>query len=182
MTPAPLAANTVVATTAPAPGLGTGAVPPTQAEARQLATTTTPPPPARTEAPAAPERAPAAPVAPAASAPTAPAAAAPTEARGAAPPAEVSGPWRNALIAWLNANRTYPDLARRRGEQGTVLIRLTVDRGGRVLDAALARGSGSTVLDEAAVQQYRGKQVPAFPASMTQDKTTLVLPILYRLE
>lgn len=131
---------------------------------------------------AAPERPPAAPAAPAASAPAAPAAAAPTEARGAASPAEVSGPWRNALIAWLNANRAYPDLARRRGEQGTVLIRLTVDRGGRVLDAALARGSGSTVLDEAAVQQYRGKQVPAFPASMTQDKTTLVLPILYRLE
>ena len=82
-----------------------------------------------------------------------------------------------AFAGWLAG-----DLARRRGEQGTVLIRLTVDRGGRVLDAALARGSGSTVLDEAAVQQYRGKQVPAFPASMTQDKTTLVLPILYRLE
>ena len=62
------------------------------------------------------------------------------------------------------------------------MIRFTVDRGGRVSDVALVRGSGSSVLDEAAMQQVRGRQAPAFPASMTQGITTVTVPIRYRLD
>ena len=105
-----------------------------------------------------------------------------TPAPAAPAPAEISAAWRNALLSWLQANRTYPDGARRRGEEGTAVIRFTVDRGGRVSDLILVRGSGSSLLDEAAMQQVRGRQAPAFPASMTQEVTTVTVPIRYKLD
>jgi protein TonB len=49
----------------------------------------------------------------------------------------------------------YPAAARRRGVEGTVLVRLKVDGRGRVLDAEVLRSSGSKLLDEAAASALR---------------------------
>lgn len=99
-----------------------------------------------------------------------------------AAPAEVSAGWRNALAAWLQEHRSYPEDARRRAEEGTVFVRFTVGRDGQVLTVTLVRGSGSAVLDEAAQAMVRGGHLPAFTADMTQAQTTVTVPIRYRLE
>ncbi|OQX17711.1 MAG: hypothetical protein BWK76_09805 [Desulfobulbaceae bacterium A2] len=53
---------------------------------------------------------------------------------------------------------SYPQLSRRRGEEGTVLVQVELDEEGRVSEARVVQGSGWERLDEAAlfaVRQWR---------------------------
>jgi periplasmic protein TonB len=89
--------------------------------------------------------------------------------------------WEGALSAWIEARKFYPELAQRRGEQGTVMVRFTVKRDGQVVGVLLARSSGSNSLDKAAETILRGAQVPPFPAATSQRQITLTVPIRYIL-
>jgi protein TonB len=90
--------------------------------------------------------------------------------------------WQNALAAWLEAHKTYPDAARRQGEQGRAIVRFTIDRGGQVLDVQLVSGTGSASLDEAVERMLRGARLPVFPPGMDQAQVTVTVQIRYRLE
>ncbi len=50
-----------------------------------------------------------------------------------------------------NQQPPYPTASRRLGEEGVVIVHVTIGRDGRVVSATLARSSGSARLDEAAV-------------------------------
>lgn len=99
-----------------------------------------------------------------------------------APAAEVNPGWRNALAAWLQGNKTYPDEARRRHEEGRAVVRFTVERDGHVSELKLLSGTGSVALDAAVDQLLRGGHLPPFPASMAQTQLTITLQIRYSLE
>lgn len=86
------------------------------------------------------------------------------------------------MSAWLQSHKTYPDAARQRGEAGDALVRFTVDRSGRVLEFAVVRGTGSASLDGAIGHMLTGPQLPAFPAAMTKDGTTVTVKIHYGLQ
>jgi protein TonB len=60
---------------------------------------------------------------------------------------------RRAKAADGNIPPTYPLAAARRGEHGTVTLRLTIGTDGSVLDAAVSKSSGSPRLDRAARDQ-----------------------------
>jgi periplasmic protein TonB len=75
--------------------------------------------------------------------------------------APVSPGWNSLFSAWLAARKTYPEAARRHGEQGSVTLRFKVAVDGRVLDVALVTGSGSPVLDEAAEALLHNATLPA---------------------
>ncbi len=101
------------------------------------------------------------------------------------PAGEPPGPspdWLAALLGWLAAHRHYPAIARRNGIEGAVVVRFIVDRTGLVHAASVIGGSGSAVLDEAALAMLRGARVPAFPASMPEAEQAISVPIRYRLE
>lgn len=174
-TPAPSAVTPLVSPddTAPeeAPAQATQVPsPPVQAaEAPRERTTPHPPPPRREigsrEAPSP------------APAPTPTPQAAASQAASAA-----NASWQAALSAWLQAHKFYPERARQRGEQGTVVLRFTADRDGRVMDAALVQSSGSRILDNAAQSMLRDARIPPFPATMPQPQITLTLPIRYALQ
>jgi protein TonB len=100
----------------------------------------------------------------------------------AAPGPEVTAGWRGAVSAWLQSHKTYPDEARQRGEEGSALVRFTVDRSGRVLEFALVRGTGSVSLDAAVARMLTGAELPAFPSAMTQDRTTVTVQVRYALQ
>jgi periplasmic protein TonB len=89
--------------------------------------------------------------------------------------------WQHALAAWLAAHKTYPDAARRAGDEGVVVLRFTADRSGHVLDAVLMRGSGSPALDAAAEAMVRGADLPPFAAGMAQNTVTVTMQIRYAL-
>jgi protein TonB len=121
----------------------------------------------------APVTEPSRPVPPAATA--APAVVAPA----AAPVVDPS--WQASVFGWIAARKTYPEEARQRGEEGRVAVRFTVDRSGRVLDAAIVGPSGSQRLDEAAVELLKHASLPAFPASMTQARIVITTTMRYSL-
>jgi protein TonB len=89
--------------------------------------------------------------------------------------------WVAEVSAWLAAHRTYPVQARERGEEGNVAVRFTVERSGRVVEAAIAKASGSALLDEAALEMLRHAMFPAFPANMPQQQVTITTSIRYSL-
>lgn len=55
----------------------------------------------------------------------------------------------------ISDRQQYPAVARQRGERGTAHVRLNIDRSGRVLEAPLARSSGSSSLDAEAQDLMR---------------------------
>ncbi len=89
--------------------------------------------------------------------------------------------WQAAVFGWISSRKTYPDEARRRAEEGRVAIRFTVDRSGRVLDAAVVGTSGSPLLDQAALALLRQVSLPPFPATMAQARITITTALRYSL-
>jgi len=88
-----------------------------------------------------------------------------------------------AIMAWLERHKLYPEAARARREQGTVLVAFAIDRGGRLLSFGVRRSSGSTALDAAAEDMIRrAAPLPAVPASYPGRELDLVLPVTFALE
>jgi protein TonB len=103
-------------------------------------------------------------------------------AREQAPPttqsnSPVAAGWNTLFSAWLAARKTYPEAARRRGEQGNVTLRFKIAGDGTVLDVALVTGSGSPILDAAAQVLFRDARVP--PPQVEIDRT---VRLRYRLD
>jgi protein TonB len=99
-----------------------------------------------------------------------------------APPPQISASWKQALAAWLASHKVYPEEARRRGEQGNVTLRFTVEPSGQVANVAVVRGSGSSRLDAAAEAMLRNATLPPFDAGMRQTPITATVQIHYALE
>jgi periplasmic protein TonB len=107
-------------------------------------------------------------------APVAERAAAPENARssrGAVSPAK----WQSRLMAHLERLKRYPAAARRRGEEGVVHVRFSIDAGGNVRSANLVRSSGHPELDQAVLALVqRASPVPAPPPGAPHDITAPV--------
>lgn len=81
-----------------------------------------------------------------------------------------------------NPSPAYPPLARRRGEEGQVLLRVLVSTAGRAAQLELQQSSGSPLLDEAAQTAVRQwKFIPAQRGGVAVESRVLV-PIVFRLE
>lgn len=76
----------------------------------------------------------------------------------------------------------YPELARRRGQQGRVLLRCLVDAGGRVTGVEIVESSGYSMLDNAAEQAVRRWHFsPARNAGLPVAGSAVV-PVEFRLK
>jgi len=106
---------------------------------------------------------------------------APTPAPASVPSAEVSPGYRALLSAWLESHKRYPDSARQRGEEGRAVLRFVIDRGGRVLDFAVAQSTGHADLDASLEEMIRGAVLPPFPAGMTQPRIDVSVTIRFSL-
>ena len=93
----------------------------------------------------------------------------------------IAADWQRSLASWLAEHRTYPEAARRRGTEGGVVVRFTADRSGRVLSVDVVRGSGSSLLDDAAEALLRNASLPPFTPGMAQEKVTVTVQIRYQL-
>ncbi len=122
----------------------------------------------------------------AAASPPAAAAAAPDRAPpgpAASPPSgQAVASWQSELLARLARFRRFPPDAQRRGEQGVVLMRVTMAKSGQVLSMAMAHGSGYADLDaEAQAWITRAEPLPAFPAEITVQTMELMIPLRFTL-
>ncbi|MBO9518162.1 MAG: energy transducer TonB [Porphyrobacter sp.] len=88
----------------------------------------------------------------------APVAPAPAPAPAAPVPTAATGPVR---VSNLNTNLlsgpppAYPNISRRKKEEGTVVLRLVIAEDGKVADVSVSRSSGFPALDDAAVAAVR---------------------------
>lgn len=89
----------------------------------------------------------------------------------------VAAGWNTLFSAWLAARKTYPEAARRHGEQGNVTLHFRVAMDGTVLEVALVSGSGSPALDEAARSLLRDAKVPP-----PQTEISRTVRLRYRLD
>jgi protein TonB len=61
-----------------------------------------------------------------------------------------------SVVCPERAAAAYPQLSRRLGESGTVVLRVELDEQGNVTDARVSNSSGFARLDDAAVAAVRG--------------------------
>jgi protein TonB len=87
--------------------------------------------------------------------------------------------WRSSW-AGMSWNKHYPEAARARGEQGTVRLALTIDRGGHVVSARLVGSSGSSTLDQAALEMAGHASGRPLPLEMGSS-VSLVVPVRYSI-
>jgi periplasmic protein TonB len=107
---------------------------------------------------------------------------APQPARTKSSSSPVSATWETSLVKRLNQFKRYPGEAQSRGVEGVVLLSFSVDRNGHVLSHRIVRSSGHPELDaEVTSMIERAQPLPAFPASMTDDKLDLTVPIRFSL-
>jgi len=86
------------------------------------------------------------------------------------------------VMTWLERHKEYPDEARSRHDEGTVLIAFVIDRSGQVLSLDIREHSGSPVLDRAAEDMLRrASPLPAPPSSYPEPLLRLVLPLTFAL-
>ena len=96
--------------------------------------------------------------------------------------AAIDEAWRGSLAAWVRSRQRYPEEARRLHREGAGTVRFTLGRDGQVVDAQLAQGSGSDLLDQAALAMFRGARAPPFPPDMIQQQVTITITVRWRLE
>lgn len=106
----------------------------------------------------------------------------PQPAAPAPPSPAVSAAYQAGLAAWFEHHKRYPESARARGAEGRGLLRMRVDRSGRLLDYALVQSTGQPDLDASIDQMMRGAVLPPFPPGMTLDILTVTVPVRFHIE
>lgn len=97
------------------------------------------------------------------------------------PGAAAVADWRAAVAAWIGAHQRYPAAARRMGVQGVATLRFLLLADGRVSGLAVATGSGSVMLDRAALAVFEGATLPPPPSGTPEAVRWITVPMRYRL-
>lgn len=112
----------------------------------------------------------------------------PTQARTAAQsgsptPSNAAPNWQGLVRAHLSRYKNYPSEARRRGDEGRVVIRFRIDAQGHLLSCEVEQSSGVRSLDRAALQMFRrADPLPPPPPELLKGGTLeVVAPFAYSL-
>lgn len=82
--------------------------------------------------------------------------------------------WKSEIVMRISSVKQYPEAAR--PASGTAVVAFSVNRSGQILGARLARSSGSSLLDQAAVETVRrANPVPAPPPGVPGGSFTIPL-------
>ena len=100
---------------------------------------------------------------------------------GSGPPG-VAPNYAGMLLAWLERHKEYPRRAQRRGQEGVVMLFISINRRGQVLDSYIHQESGYALLDQAALDMLdRAAPLPALPNEMPQQRLNIIVPIQFEM-
>ncbi|MGB1539412.1 MAG: TonB family protein [Rickettsiales bacterium] len=97
--------------------------------------------------------------------------------------AEVVRRYEQLISVWIQRHKTYPAEAMQQGVQGKAIIRIRIDRTGRIKYFKLQQRTGSPMLDEAVIAMVRAANpVPPVPANYPAGNLIeFLIPISYKL-
>jgi periplasmic protein TonB len=98
------------------------------------------------------------------------------------PTMEISAPKDIARLNCSIATPEYPAMARRRGETGRVLVALTVGVTGKLENVRLQKSSGSSRLDDAAMDAVRSSACRPFLVDGQPVRVPTVAPFDFTLD
>lgn len=89
-----------------------------------------------------------------------------------------------ALMRSVESQKNYPRMAERRGWEGDVTVRITVDRDGRLADRPdIVESSNHGSLDDEALRMVESAEpFDAFPDGADRDEREFVIPVRFHLE
>ena len=95
---------------------------------------------------------------------------------------QVLANYARLFLAQLERHKTYPALSLRRGEEGTVTIRITVSADGTIIDAH-PQGDGPSRLEAASLEAITAAApFPPLPSELGASRVVFNLPVTYRLK
>ena len=90
--------------------------------------------------------------------------------------------WQKAVVLRIAKAKAYPQAAGKKGLEGEVRVKFTIDRYGAVTAREVEQSSGAAVLDEAALEVFdKLDRLPTPPNHLTGDSFTLVIPLNYTI-
>lgn len=93
----------------------------------------------------------------------------------------LSAVWAKQLSAYLEKNKRYP--SERAQKAAEVMVNFEIDRVGKVLAVRVAKSSGDTAFDEAAVAMVRRSDpLPPPPALIADDGLSFTVPVIFRIK
>jgi len=96
--------------------------------------------------------------------------------------AKVKPDYVTTLRRWLEKHKTYPKSAKRRRQQGMVILAFSITRAGQIPEYRIKKGSGFKSLDDETVAMLkRAQPLPSFPKDMKGDILKIALPIQFSL-
>ncbi|MFM0321196.1 energy transducer TonB [Caballeronia glebae] len=97
------------------------------------------------------------------------------------PSMDLAAPKNVAHLSCNIAQPDYPAMAKRRGETGTAVIRLTVGLSGKIENATLQKSSGSSRLDDAALEAVRGSACSPYKENGEAIRASATVPFVFSL-
>lgn len=92
--------------------------------------------------------------------------------------------YNNRLLAWLERNKDYPAVARRRGQQDTVIVQFVIDAEGHLLRYSFEQASRYSLLNKEAEKMLkRASPLPSVPQDLRLGKSefSYIVPIEFKL-
>jgi len=102
-------------------------------------------------------------------------------ARSGDPAAADYAGYYDALRRRLHESLAYPQIARRRGLSGTVLVDVEIDTTGKLGRVTMVSSSSHAVLDEAALDAVRSVSRVPFPPGVTPRPLRVRLPVVFEM-
>jgi len=93
-----------------------------------------------------------------------------------------SSDYQAKILAILQQNKQYPRAARRRKQEGTVLVEFVIASNGELLENTMIQSSGHSRLDDAAMKMLKSSApFPPFPSDISQPWIRLQVPVVFNL-
>ncbi len=90
--------------------------------------------------------------------------------------------YEQLLVAWLEKHKKYPRRAKRMRIEGEAMVRILIDRDGRVQQVALAQPTGNRLLDRAVIDMaHRASPFPPMPTDDLRPELAFVVPVVFAL-
>ncbi|KXU92663.1 energy transducer TonB [Caballeronia megalochromosomata] len=97
------------------------------------------------------------------------------------PSMDLAAPKNVAHLSCNIAQPDYPAMSKRRGETGTAVIRLTVGLSGKIENVTLQKSSGSSRLDDAALEAVRGSACSPYKENGEAIRASATVPFVFSL-